>query len=174
MDAVFENALRKRDAARYETAKLREQLAKASDEEKRWDEFLRMYGEVAPRSAIDAGEVTRAIRNEHATMYSKPRESGGALAATELAAVEILTRVGRPIPTRELHDLLTEFGIEIGGQDPISTLSARLSRAPKLLNIRSKGWWIRGESGGDTVAGHQPPDSTEADTNDPRNPSERP
>lgn len=40
---------------------------------------------------------------------------------------------------------------------PISTLSARFSRAPALKNIRGQGWWIRDEADGSKPTEAMPP-----------------
>lgn len=38
------------------------------------------------------------------------------------------------------------MGVSVGGKDPNSTLSARLSRAQRIINIRQRGWWIKGKA----------------------------
>ena len=122
-DSIIARATAKRDAA----------LAEA----KRWDEWICMYVEVA-----EAKHVPQHVINGVAGATRRAPVSG-ALAETEAAVVAILTATGHPMPTRDLQPALAERGIEIGGKDPISTLSARLSRAPQLVNIRQRGWWIK-------------------------------
>ena len=47
---------------------------------------------------------------------------------------------GRPIPTKELVDLMKARGLDVGGNNPVTTLSSYLSRAPELSADRSRGW----------------------------------
>ncbi len=59
-------------------------------------------------------------------------------------AEAIIKRLGRPVPLGEMHSELREMGIEVGGKDPKSTLSARLSTSGRFVADREKGWWIKG------------------------------
>ncbi len=143
MDDVLKNAQLKRDAA----------LAEA----RRWDDFIRMYSELQG-SVRNIGEQRRmpgmtALANSgnanEPPKVPKTGSSGGTMQETEARALEIISGLGRPVPTRELLDELRKRGLEIGGKDPASTLSARLSRAPKLENVRPHGWRERIKADGD-------------------------
>ena len=122
-DDIIANAIARRDAALSEA--------------RRWDDFIRMYSELA-----GAQSKKQTAGPSASTASANP----GALSDTEKATREIIERLGRPVATRELLGLLAEIGIDVGGKDPASTLSARLSRAPSLENIRQRGWWIKGRA----------------------------
>ena len=67
----------------------------------------------------------------------------GRLAETELAAGEIIRAVGRAVPSPTMLQALAAKGVEIGGKDPMATMSARLSRAPSLEFQRGLGWALK-------------------------------
>ena len=54
----------------------------------------------------------------------------------------ILQRNERPTHIRELLTEVLKQGIEVGGKDPIATLSARLSNSPEFRVKRGVGWWF--------------------------------
>jgi hypothetical protein len=118
---ILANAIARRDAAAVEV--------------RRWDDFIRMYGELTGSSP--------KMQSAAPHRTARPTASGGALATTAEAAIAVISEAGRPLPTPELRVALEARGIEIGGKDPLATLSARLSRASEIVNIRQKGWWIR-------------------------------
>ena len=137
-DPILKDALARRDAARVEAD--------------RWDDFVRMYCDLRgiPYQDEDRGDtVAPAAQRPSQPPTPSP---GSALFATEQAAIEILKEVGHPLPTGKLRPLLEERGISIGGKEPNSTLSARLSRAPRLYNDRPRGWWIKGTADDDNPA----------------------
>ncbi|MGQ0564688.1 MAG: hypothetical protein ACT4OK_06415 [Gemmobacter sp.] len=120
----------------------------------RWDDFIRMYGEVAGGVIQDAAprQLKSASRQVAVT---------GALAETETYVVSILASTGKPLNTRELLHALAAQGYKVGGKEPVSTLSARLSRAPKLQNISGKGWWIKELTGDANPVKETPPAMSE-------------
>jgi len=124
-DELIREAVRKRDAALHEAA--------------RWSSFIDMYQELAETSA--------ALLTEQTVSGTRVEQSqggrGSALADTERAAVAAIQNAGKALKTPELLAALQEAGIEVGGKDPLSTLSARLSRAESLENIRPHGWRLR-------------------------------
>lgn len=147
-DSVLQNAILRRDAALVEA--------------KRWDEFARMYCELQGvpyqmqrRDPVLAGPLSTPIEPKLAEPLdqSKPRASrattSNSLAATEEAAIVVLTQNGGPMPTNQLRPALEARGIAIGGKDPNSTLSARLSRSTRLYNNRADGWWLKEKAGDD-------------------------
>ena len=144
MDNILKDAISRRDTA----------LADA----RRWDEFVRMYSElrgVNINPLTDGpGENSTPTSNAQARLDATRRKSrvaasGGALQETEELALQVIRELGRPIPTRELLVELASRGLTVGGKDAASTLSARLSRAPKLENVRPEGWRERRKADGD-------------------------
>ncbi|WP_419825593.1 hypothetical protein [Sphingomonas sp.] len=132
-------------------------LAAAEAEAARWKQFLGMYDEAA--TALAATPIIRPQRTPY--RYHEPaahlREPRGALAETQAAVVLAIEEAGRPLHTKELLHALDRLGVEVGGKAPASTLSARLSRAPALENVRPYGWRIKasskeGEAAGDSLS----------------------
>lgn len=87
---------------------------------------------------IDAGgsRICRATTTQRAY-------PGRALDDTASAVVAILRAHGAPMQTRDLVAMVEARGVPIDGKNKIATLSARLSRAPQLVNTRPYGWWLR-------------------------------
>ena len=134
-DSLIEEATKRRDAA----------LAEA----RRWDDFVNMYESLTTRPTRQPIQSSLlAVANTKHPLPNKPKSSG-ALAVTEEATISILREFGRPAKTSELLNLLVARGVEVGGQSPSATLSARLSRATSLINDRSTGWWFRNSTGGE-------------------------
>lgn len=129
-DPIRADALARRDAA----------LAEA----KRWDDFIRLYDELqqGKRPAHDARYSAR--RRDVARPH---RTSQGAVGArvleTETHARRIIEEKGRPVPTKEMLSEMAAVGFSVGGQNPLSTLTTRLNRAPSLEHIRNLGWRIK-------------------------------
>lgn len=65
----------------------------------------------------------------------------GLVSATANAAGAILRERGVAMSTRELLPLIRAKGIEVGGKDPLATLSARLSNSNKV-KLTSGKWWL--------------------------------
>lgn len=59
----------------------------------------------------------------------------------EQATLKLLMEAGRPLKTSEIHEKLTQRGIEIPGKDPRNNLSAHLSRNDAFIH-QGDGWWI--------------------------------
>jgi hypothetical protein len=96
----------------------------------------------APRLAHTEGLVSLPVVSPR-----PPRDPADAVGekviATEAAAREIISAIGRPVPTREMLTELDRRGFAVGGKDPMATLTTRLSRAPSLENHRPYGWRLK-------------------------------
>jgi hypothetical protein len=126
-DPILANAIARRDAA----------LAEA----RRWEEFIKTYRLLQGAPPYRSSDATGAHFATGRAAQTRP--AAGAISATEALAREIISEKGRAVSTREMLEELTARGHIIGGKDPASTLSARLSRAPSLENQRPVGWRIR-------------------------------
>jgi hypothetical protein len=56
---------------------------------------------------------------------------------------EVIRTAGHPLPIGELFQMLLDRGLEFGGRNPVSTLSACLIKNPHLKYIPRIGWWLR-------------------------------
>jgi hypothetical protein len=77
---------------------------------------------------------------------------GGIGAQAIRLAIEMVRERGQPIPTRELVDMMKARGLDVGGNNQVTTLSSYLSRAPELSANRSRGWSLT-ESTADDIRG---------------------
>ena len=65
-------------------------------------------------------------------------------------ALDLLKAAGRPIPTGDLLAQMEQRGLDVGGQNHVSTLSSYLSRDKKQQVISSRLGWRLVEWGDDT------------------------
>lgn len=113
-----------------------DRLAAAQSEVSRWEGFLRAYDELrGNRPRVDSVIVQAKVASRH-----KSTSATGALSESAEAAAAYIQKIGRPVSTRDLVQVLTAQGVSVGGKDEIATLSARLSRSDLLRNIRGQGW----------------------------------
>lgn len=103
--------------------------ASAVAEVERWTVFIEMYRQLKGGGQVD--ETPGA------------GQRGSTLAETEEAALAAIRRNDRPMKTEELLTALSEAGVEIGGKNPLGTLSARLSRIESLESDRRLGWRLK-------------------------------
>lgn len=78
------------------------------------------------------------------------------MAETERNVAKVISDLGRPVKTRELLAIMSQRGFEVGGQDPVSTLSARLSRSQHIVNDRALGWMTKEMADGKMVSSAMP------------------
>lgn len=60
----------------------------------------------------------------------------------ESLSAQLLEGRDRPTPTREIYDYLLAHGVEIGGKQPTSNLSAILSKNDKFKSVGRSGWLL--------------------------------
>jgi hypothetical protein len=90
-----------------------------------------------PSSEV-AANIVHTLRSQQP---SPPvRQASDARKSAEAIAREVLRGRTTPTPTRELHQVLVERGIEIGGKNPISNLSAILSKNVDFIAVGRSGW----------------------------------
>lgn len=118
------------------------------------DAEARRKGLLTELAALDkfiasARELARFMRShspdESDETQSKPRSRGGVTNPTKEAVSRILRDRGCPMKTSVLLPLVLKSGVDVGGKDPVATLSARLSNADEFVNDRSVGWWFSDE-----------------------------
>jgi hypothetical protein len=68
---------------------------------------------------------------------------GGIGGQASRLAIEMVRERRQPIPTRELVEMLKVRGVDVGGGNPVTTLSSYLSRVPELSADRSRGWSLK-------------------------------
>ncbi len=150
-DPIIRRATDRRDAALREAAK--------------WDAFIKQYvelqGEPVPPNSVRTDQ-----RGPPRIFIS------GRLSETEHVAAEIIKERGRAIPTRDLLVELENRGVEVGGKDPASTLSARLSRSSVLVGRRGIGWSLKPEAPQKDEAAGSPGSEPAASTHTSGVPSE--
>lgn len=132
LSLLRQHVIAKRDAARAEAQAL--------------DDFLRRLDEMTKNLVAVAGSITVSLPLDAPYGLGTPapmKRGRGRLHETETAAVEVIHAAGRPVPTPEMLIELAKRGVEVGGKDPSSTLSARLSRAESIENVRPYGWRLR-------------------------------
>ena len=73
---------------------------------------------------------------------SPVRRPSTVMLATYEAVRSVLLEHGKPTRLSDLLAGVIERGIEVGGKDPASTLSARLSNSKEFKSRRGVGWWF--------------------------------
>lgn len=115
----------------------RADLAKAEGDVKRLQAQLE---DAKARATKLAHFIEMAELYDRGIEPSTSRGTGGRSAEAARLAVEILKERGRPLHTRELLMELEQRGIVIHSANPVTNLSASLSRSPELKASRSHGW----------------------------------
>lgn len=147
-NALLESASARLEAAKSVAAEARNALERAESEIRRWESFLASYSELTG-TAYDMQIQSEfphvgndASRRKH--YYTRAASSRGrTMEETEEKVAQLLSELKRPVPTRELVMFLAERGYEVGGQEPVSTLSARLSRSQRFVSDRKYGWMTK-------------------------------
>jgi hypothetical protein len=131
MDPVIQKAIAERDYHRQRAERL--------------EAFLATYFELSKSTVPQKDKMTDQQKVE-APKARGSRPRGGIGADTLAAAVEIVTLEG-PMSTRDMLPMILAKGIEVGGGDPVATLSARISNKGKLRTYNGKWHLITEDSG---------------------------
>lgn len=124
-----------------------------------WSDVVRDAKERLAQIEAEREHLLGVVRHAEALTGMSPRgETGGrrqasaqaarsapAMSPTREAVLAILKERGAPIETRDLLPLVRERGVQVGGKDPIATLSARLSNSDEFKTRRGVGWWFSGQ-----------------------------
>ena len=105
----------------------------------KWEQYIalhmELYGEGAQSAAPSASSRSSPAPNAAPTK--------GAIAETRAGARLILEEAGGYVQSAELIDKLKEMGVEVGGAQPSSTLSARLSGDDEIESRRGYGYRLK-------------------------------
>ena len=96
--------------------------------------------------AREFGDRPSARGNETASSTVRSAEGrerapkGGMSGRAVQECISILRERHEPMHTTELHALIVDRGIMLGGKNPAQALSGYLSRTPEAVSDRSRGW----------------------------------
>ena len=142
----------------------RRRLDRAQAEVREWTSFIERYESLAaPRLPLQRSLPRQrpVYAIEDGVPLPPPKETK--LKVTERVAVEVIRRLGRPVPSAEMLEEIVGRGVDVGGTEPASTLAARLSRSPVLEFVRGRGWWTTTTPvTADEAAGSRPHDEEPA------------
>ena len=113
----------------------------------KWEQYISLHRELYGEEDASPAPPTEAQRLARAPART------GAIAETRAGARLILEAVGDYVQTAELIARLADMGIEVGGAEPSSTLSARLSGDPEIESRRGHGYRIKCHSESEGAAG---------------------
>lgn len=126
---IIQWAQEKRERLRAELARIEAFLGTAFELEQEFG-----VADPAMRPATDASKADAPAR-----VRTPGKAGSGAETLQRVAA--ILRERGLPMSTKELLPLVRATGIEVGGKDPLATLSARLSQKG-VVAVNSGKWWF--------------------------------
>lgn len=135
-------------AAEAQLAELDAELKGLADKQRRRDDLAawiaqgrRLLASPARHDAPHAGQV--ALDTSPAIEPARPVREGTKKAVIADAAAELIQAAGGPLPTRELVAGLQAKGVEVGGVDPIDTVSVVLNRSGgRFKSLGRKLGWI--------------------------------
>lgn len=118
-------------------------------------ELLALYesGDVSP---LRGDAVGSSVMTGYATRKSPVRQPSETRLLAEKFSAEYVAGRTVPTPTRELYDMLISRGVEVGGKQPISNLSAILSKSDKFRPVGRAGWLPVNGGSGDAAAYNEP------------------
>jgi hypothetical protein len=89
----------------------------------------------------EAAQPSPQANGAASTTRSAPK--GGVSGAAVRETLIILRERGQPTPTRELLSILASRGINIGGKNPVISLSGYLCKTHEVVSDRARGWSLR-------------------------------
>lgn len=119
-----------------------------------WDRWIKQYQELKVEAKADSSKTlgkllvkpsSKVFLGESNTkLVPLVGDPSSVLGRTARTAIKLIESAGRPMQIGELYSALQREGVAIGGKDPKSTLSARLSQSGRFVAVREKGWWMKG------------------------------
>ena len=101
---------------------------------------------VSTKQAVDT--AMRAANRPSVVVRRRPvvvSRPSVVMTETSDAVRAILSEHRAPLKLSELLEKVLARGIEVGGKDPASTLSARLSNSDEFVSHRGIGWWFQNQ-----------------------------
>ena len=129
-------------AAKDRIAEIDALQAQQDAERAKLNDFLAM----AEKLALGENEVASAVAELASATISGPARTTP-VREIKARAAAIISAVGRPMPLGDLYQSLVRAGVKVGGKDPRSNLSAKLSGLDGFESIPGKGWIVRNEEG---------------------------
>lgn len=114
----------------------------------KWEQYVALHTELYGAAA----ETVPAAAPSRASSTASPSR-GGAIADTREGARLILEEAGGYVQSADLIAKLKEMGVEVGGMQPSSTLSARLSGDDEIESRRGYGYRLKKFANLDGAAG---------------------
>lgn len=130
---------------------LRDEIAALDAELRQDDRYVRLQAlrQVLPHYERTVSPMVPPVAQAaHQTEASEPRsepkpplrQPSEARVLAERYSEEYIAGRTYPTPTRELYEMLRAKGVEIGGKQPTSNLSAILSKSGKVVSMGRAGW----------------------------------
>lgn len=91
-------------------------------------------------AALDGASAATEASASRGKSRPATRQPSGVRQQAERRCAEHIKGRSAPTPTRELHEMLLQKGIRIGGNQPASNLSAILSKSPLFKSAGRAGW----------------------------------
>jgi hypothetical protein len=101
---------------------------------------LEHYIEMAREFGGHGVDVSESPQREGTNEPRQRAPQGGMSGRAVQECIAIIRERGQPVHTNELHRLIAERGVTLGGKNPAQALSGYLSRTPGLVADRSRGW----------------------------------
>lgn len=99
---------------------------------------------IHPGHVARGSTIHRTTKSDSEQFVSGSRSAGRRTSAEKARALDaaamLLRNRSGPVPTRDILDHLTDFGIDIGGSSPINNLSATLSNSDRFKPVGRSGW----------------------------------
>lgn len=122
------------EAVRREIAQLEAKLRNAKDREVKISHYIEM-------SELYGGErATDSLGSETSQRQRRTSSATSNVNDAVTACINYLREVKHPVKTKDLLKMLQDRGIDVGGQNPVTNLSAMLSRSEGLQADRTVGW----------------------------------
>jgi hypothetical protein len=155
-EQAYQNALRRR-------AELRQELDEIETFLRLYEKYVSLAGSVQDTSAIK-GDLTMGHADNSAPTPDQPPEHVAGMALVPHIRRVILD-IGRPQSRSGVVKALSDRGIQVGGQDPVTNVGTIMWRAKQeFINLKPHGYWPRDVAY--AAVGYDPAQDAEPDEED--------